>query len=239
MELRAEPWIAARYEILGLLGAGGMGLVYKAQDRRLDRVVALKLGAPRLVESAAACERSMLEARAIAALNHPNIATIFEVGESAGAPVLVLEYLPGGTLRSRIDARTQSAPDIIACGLEIADGLSHAHRHGVVHGDVKPENLMFTDDGRLKITDFGVARFTDERTVAVDQEVAGTVKYLAPECLRGSPADCRTDIYSLGVVLEEMAAASSMPDAFRSLVECVTLRDPDRRPSVSRCDRAP
>ena len=172
-------------------------LVYAEATSRFNNVVdavARNRGEDRrhvLVESAAACERSMLEARAIAALNHPNIATIFEVGESAGAPVLVLEYLPGGTLRSRIDARTQSAPDIIACGLQIAGGLSHAHRHGVVHGDVKPENLMFTEDGRVKITDFGVARFTDERTVAVEQEVAGTVKYLAPECLRGSPADCR------------------------------------------------
>lgn len=229
MEVHVEPWILARHDILDKLGEGGMGVVYKARDKRLDRLVALKFLGPRLVASAEAHDRSMGEARAIAALNHPNIATIYEIGESAGAPVLILEYLPGGTLRSRIDARGLSSGEIVEYGRQIAEALAHAHTHGVVHGDVKPENLMFTEDGRLKITDFGVARFVDQRTVAADRTVSGTLRYMAPECLNGESADCRADIFSLGVVLEEMAAAGAVPETFQSLVACATARDRARR----------
>jgi eukaryotic-like serine/threonine-protein kinase len=203
-----------RHEILEQLGNGGMGVVYKARDAQLDRLVALKIIDTGLQESPQARHRSLDEARAIAALNHPNIATIYEIGESAGVPVLVLEYMPGGTLRARMDARRFSLEEIVEYGVQIADGLAHAHAHGVVHGDVKPENLMFTDEGRLKITDFGVARFQDDRTIAADPTIAGTVKYMAPELLTGAPADGRTDVFSTGVVLEEMAAAQAMPEPF-------------------------
>src|SRR5687767_8537859 len=208
-----------RHDILERLGNGGMGVVYKARDTQLDRLVALKFLGAGLIDSRQARHRCLDEARAVAALNHPNIATIYEIGEDAGAPVLVLEYLPGGTLRARMDARRFSLEEIVEYGVQIADGLAHAHAHGVVHGDVKPENLMFTEEGRLKITDFGVARFQDDRTVAADATVAGTVKYMAPELLTGAPADSRTDIFSAGVVLEEMAAAQPMPVRFHRLVE--------------------
>src|SRR5207244_9035680 len=120
--------------------------VYKARDVRLDRLIALKFLADSLVESAEAHDRAFAEARAIASLNHPNIATIYEFGETANGPVLVLEYLPGGTLRSRMDAQTLSSVDIVEFGLQIADGLAHAHRHEIVHGDVKPENLMVSTE---------------------------------------------------------------------------------------------
>jgi serine/threonine protein kinase len=196
-----------------------MGVVYKARDLRLDRLVALKF--PR--------NRGLGEARAIAALNHPNIATIYEIGDADGAPVLVLEYLAGETLRSRMDAGRISLAEIVGYGLEIAKGLAYAHQHGVVHGDVKPENAMFTGDGRLKITDFGLARSFDERTVTLDGKISGTPRYMAPECFEGRPADCRTDIFSLGVVLEEMAGGRGMPEALRGIIARATARERARR----------
>jgi len=216
--------IFPRHEILEKLGEGAMGVVYKARDTRLDRVVALKLLPPRAADCAEAQGRSVDEARAIAALNHPNIATIYEIGEDGGAPALVLEYLPGGTLRARIEARALSVHEIVDWMVQAAQGLAHAHRHGVIHRDVKPENLMFTEDGRVKITDFGVARFHDQRTRMVEQDVAGTLRYLAPECLQGLPADERVDVFSLGVVVEEMAAAADLSAVFAAVVAGATAR---------------
>lgn len=218
-----------RYEMLGPLGEGGMGVVYKARDKQLDRMVALKFLSAGAVESAPARQRALDEARAIAALNHPNIATIYEIGETTVAPVLVLEYLPGGTLRSRSGAQPLSLAEIVDFGLQIADGLAHAHQHGVVHGDIKTENVMFSEDGRLKITDFGSARLHDDRTVAVDRGIAGTLMYMAPECLHGMPADVVTDVFSLGVVLEELARPQAMSDAFQQIVARATARDRSQR----------
>lgn len=229
MGLQLQNQMRERYDILGPLGEGGMGVVYKARDTQLGRLVALKCLATAVAESPQARDRSLAEARAIAAVNHPNIATIYEIGESDGAPVLVLEYMPGGTLRSRTGARPLSPAEIIEFGLQIADGLAHAHAHGVFHGDVKTENVMFTGDGRLKITDFGLARLQDERTMAGDGRIFGTLAYMAPECLHGWPADSRTDIFSLGVVLEEMARPQAMPEAFHDLVARATARDRSQR----------
>jgi serine/threonine protein kinase len=229
MDIPVGSWVLARYEVLEELGAGAMGVVFRAGDKRLDRLVALKFLAPGLGGFEPAHDRCPDEARAIAALNHPNIATIYEIGESGGAPVLVLEYLAGGTLRSRIETSRPSSGQIVDYGLQVADALAHAHGHGVLHGDVKPENLMFADDGRLKITDFGVARFLDQRTVAADRKIAGTLRYMAPECLHGGPPDVRADIFSLGVVLEEMSTLSAACDTFENVVFCATARDPSRR----------
>lgn len=225
MRFELQDHMRARYEMLGPLGEGGMGVVYKARDKQLDRMVALKFLSAGALESAPARQRALDEARAIAALNHPNIATIYEIGETTVAPVLVLEYLPGGTLRSRTGARPLSLAEIVDFGLQIAEGLAHAHAHGVVHGDIKTENVMFSEDGRLKITDFGSARLHDARTMEVDRSVAGTLMYMAPECLQGTPADVVTDIFSLGVVFEEMARPQAMPDAFQQIVARATARD--------------
>jgi serine/threonine-protein kinase len=216
----------AHYEILEKLGEGGMGVVYRARDTRLARLVALKYVR---AKDAAARNRGFDEARAIAALNHPHIATIYEVTETTNGPVLVLEHLPGQTLRSRLAAGPLSVAEILTYGLQIAEGLAYAHRHGLIHGDVKPENLMFTADGVLKITDFGLARSCHEGTVTLNGEVAGTPKYMAPECFQDWPPDCRTDIFSLGVVLEEMAAGRSMPEAFHRVVGRATARERAQR----------
>jgi CheY-like chemotaxis protein len=213
------------YEVLEPLGEGGMGVFYKARDRQLDRFVALKVLPARLVGSPEARERFFAEARAIAALNHPNIGTIYEIRESDGAPVLVLEYLPGGTLRSRIRARPLAVTEILRYGLQIAEGLKYAHRRGLIHGDVKPENLMFTEDGRLKITDFGLARYDDGRTVTLEGKISGTPKYMAPECLTGCPTDRQTDIFSLGVVLVETAGGQTLPEVFGQVVSHATAVD--------------
>lgn len=220
-------WIARnsildRYEVLEKLGAGGMGVVYRARDTRLGRLVALKFLA---AESLQARNRGFNEARAIAALNHPNIAMIYEIGETKDGPVLVLEYIAGETLRSRLGKGQLGVAEIMQFGLHIAEGLIYAHGHGLVHGDIKPENLMFTEDGRLKITDFGLARTFDERTVTLHGTIAGTPRYMAPECFEGWPADCRTDIFSLGVVLEEMAGGHAMPDGLRNIVARATVRE--------------
>lgn len=224
--LRQNPSMLGRYEILEKLGEGGMGIVYRARDTRLNRVVALKF-----TDSTSPHDRNRGwdEARAIAALNHPNIAAIYEIDESKSAPVLVLEYLPGKTLRSRIAASRLEFGEIVKYGLQIAEALAYAHAHGLVHGDVKPENLLFTEDGRLKITDFGLARSFDERTVTLNGKISGTPKYMAPECFEGWPADCRTDIFSLGVVLEEMAGGRAIPQALWSIVSQATARERAKR----------
>src|ERR1051326_4460050 len=226
MLLDAARQTLAQYEILEKVGEGGMGVVYKARDARLARLVALKFLS---ADSPQARDRALDEARAIAALNHPNIATIYEIRDSGCAPVLVLEYLAGETLRPRIAAGPFSLADIVKYGIQIAEALEYAHEHGLVHGDVKPENLMFTEDGRIKITDFGLSRPCDNRTATVDGKISGTILYMAPECLHGWPADCRTDIFSLGVVLGEMAGEQAMPEAFRSLIARANGRERSKR----------
>jgi CheY-like chemotaxis protein len=228
MRSQSENPTLTRYEDLEKVGEGGMGVVYKARDGRLDRFVALKFLAASRPGSPQACNRALAEARAIAALNHPNIATIYEIDEIGDAPVLVLEFLPGGTLRSSM-AGTISRAQIVVYGLQVAEGLGYAHSHGVIHGDIKPENLLLTEDGRIKITDFGLARFQDGRTLTMNGKISGTLTYLAPECLHGWPADCRTDIFAFGVVLEEMAGAQDMPDGFRKMIERATARDRSQR----------
>jgi serine/threonine protein kinase len=228
-----SPGFISRYEVLEKLGEGGMGVVYKGRDAQLGRFVALKMPPERLVESPQARDDFLREARAIAALNHPHIETIYEICESEGAPVLVLEYMPGGTLYSRMGARTLSMDEIVRYGLEIADGLVYAHRRGLIHGDMKPENLMFAEDGRLKITDFGLARFDDGSTVTLDGKIAGTLKYMAPERFEGRPASRQSDVFSLGVLLHEMAGGQALPEAFEHLVRRATARDRARRyPSI-------
>jgi serine/threonine protein kinase len=226
MRVDAENATLAHYEILEKLGEGGMGVVYRARDKRLSRLVALKYVRAKDTE---ARDRGLDEARAIAALNHPNIATIYEVSEGESGPLLVLEYLPGETLRSHIAARKLTLAEILQYAVQIAEGLAYAHSHGLVHGDVKPENLMFTEDGRLKITDFGLARSFDECTFTLNGQISGTPRYMAPECFAGWPADCRTDIFSLGVVLQEMAKGRAMPDAFHSVVAQAMARERSQR----------
>jgi serine/threonine protein kinase/Tol biopolymer transport system component len=209
------------FEIVELLGTGGMGEVYRARDLRLKREVAIKLLPPVFAASRDRVERFEREARSAAAINHPNICTLYEVGEHESHPFLVMELLEGATLAQRIGHKPLPLDMILNWAIQIAGGLEAAHARRIIHRDIKPANLFITDSGQAKILDFGLAKLAalkaqvagvsaDGSTVAVDVHttqgtVAGTPGYTSPEQARGEEIDARTDLFSLGVVLYEMA----------------------------------
>lgn len=200
----------SHYVILEKLGEGGMGIVFKAQDIKLDRIVALKFLATGLVGAMEEVSRFKQEAKAISSLNHPNIATIHDVEDIDPHKFLVLEYLPRGTLKVKIkelqaSGNTIPVKEIVGYGLQIGEGLAHAHRRGIIHRDVKTENMMFTDEGSLKITDFGLAKFFGTSNLTKSGSVVGTTSYMSPEQLRGEDLDHRSDLFSFGIVLYELA----------------------------------
>jgi Tol biopolymer transport system component len=204
------------YEVAGQIGAGGMGEVYRARDPRLGRDVAIKVLPASFSSDSDRLQRFAQEARAAAALNHPNILAIFDIGEDNGAPYVVSELLEGETLRDRLRSGALSPRKAIEFALQIAHGLAAAHEKGIVHRDLKPENLFITHDNRVKILDFGLAKLTrpeessssgDAPTMQVATDpgvVMGTVGYMSPEQVRGKPADHRSDIFSFGSILYEM-----------------------------------
>jgi len=204
------------YEIQSLLGAGGMGEVYRAHDSRLDRTVAIKVLPASFSADRERLQRFAQEARAAAALNHPNILSIFDIGEEQGAPYVVSELLEGETLRERLRTGALPVRRVIDYATQVARGLAAAHEKGIVHRDLKPENLFLTSDGRVKILDFGLAKLTrpeshdgsgDAPTVQVATEagmVMGTAGYMSPEQVRGKSADHRSDIFAFGAILYEM-----------------------------------
>ena len=204
------------YDIESLLGAGGMGEVYRARDARLNRTVAIKVLPKAFSADADRLQRFTQEARAAAALNHPNILSIFDIGEADGAPYIVSELLEGTTLRELVRNGPLPVRKAIDCALQTARGLAAAHDKGIVHRDLKPENIFVTDDGRVKILDFGLAKLTrpeatseggDTLTAQVNTEpgqVMGTAGYMAPEQVRGKAADSRADIFAFGSILYEM-----------------------------------
>jgi eukaryotic-like serine/threonine-protein kinase len=194
----ADAVIAGRYRLDEVLGRGGMSEVWRAEDLELGRHVALKLLAPD-----ADTARFDREARAVASLAHPNITQLYDYGESDGRPYMVLEYVPGGTLEDRLAERTPLPDDetyAIAAG--IAAGLAHAHARGVVHRDLKPSNVLFDEEGRPKLADFGIARMAvGEGTLTEAGTVLGTAAYISPEQAMGEPATPASDVYSFGVIL--------------------------------------
>jgi Tol biopolymer transport system component len=203
------------YEILSPLGAGGMGEVYRARDARLNRDVAIKILPASFSSDPDRLQRFAQESRAAAALNHPNILSIHDIGEANGAPYVVSELLEGETLRDRLRAGALTSRKALDYAQQIARGLATAHEKGIVHRDLKPENIFITDDGRAKILDFGLAKFTrpeadlsgDDATIQVATEagmVLGTAGYMSPEQVRGKTADSRSDIFSFGAILYEM-----------------------------------
>jgi serine/threonine protein kinase len=205
------------YEIVSPLGAGGMGEVYRARDTRLGREVAVKVVAQRLAGEPDLKARFEREARAVAALSHPNILAIHDVGEEQGVLFAVTELLEGQTLRLWLLGAAPDWRKAAAIGRAVAEGLSAAHAKGIVHRDLKPENLFITRDGRVKVLDFGLARTapsllpgsaSQSPTVVPDTQagvILGTVGYLAPEQARGLPADSRSDVFALGCVVFEVA----------------------------------
>jgi eukaryotic-like serine/threonine-protein kinase len=201
-----------QYRILEPIGAGGMGVVSKGEDTRLGRLVALKFLPENRASDPTAMERFRREARAASALNHPNICTIYDIQDCPTGPFIVMEYIEGPTIAERINGRPLPLEDLAKIGMQVAEGLAAAHAKGIVHRDIKPGNIIVTSSGLVKVLDFGLAKLLNPDsdsvpTFAMTQTgaVTGTVPYMSPEQLRGRDVDSRTDIYSLGVVLYEMA----------------------------------
>ena len=220
------------YEIQSAIGAGGMGEVYRARDTRLGRDVALKVLPESFVRESDRLHRFEQEARAVAALNHPNILAVFDVGESNGSPYLVSELLEGESLRGILDRGVLPARKAADYSVQIAQGLAAAHEKGIVHRDLKPENVFVTRDGRVKVLDFGLAKLAHKASAAASDGltltsshtaagvVMGTASYMAPEQVRGEPADARTDIFAFGAVLYEMISGQR---AFRRETPAETM----------------
>jgi len=232
-----EPGTGERYQLLEKLGGGGMGVVYKGRDRESGRLVALKFLSESLAEDPVIRRRFHREARAAAALEHPNIGVIHGVEDQDGRLFLVMPFYGGGTLKARIAAGPLPIADAVSCAIQIAEGLGLAHGWGIIHRDIKPANLVFADDGTLKILDFGIAKVGGEKLTRTGL-VLGTLAYMSPEQATGGTVDHRTDLWALGVVLYEMLAgrppfsAPSIEQLFRAVRGGVTPLVRDTRPEV-------
>src|SRR5216684_3465315 len=233
----------SRYRILEKLGAGGMGEVYLAEDTRLGRKVALKLLAEELTQNRDRLSRFDQEAYAASALNHPNIITIYEMGDEGGRHFIATEFIDGVTLKKHLSSAPMDFPEVLHIAIQVAGALEEAHAAGIIHRDIKPENIMIRRNGHVKVLDFGLAKLTESQfsgeeadgeavTRALVQTdagvVMGTSQYMSPEQARGKQVDVRTDIWSLGVVLYEMAAgrAPFFGDTKTDVIVAIAKTDP-------------
>ena len=193
-----------QYRILEKLGEGGMGVVYKAEDVKLKRLVALKFLPHHVTASEEERARFLQEAQAIATLNHANVCTIFGIEEHDGNQFIEMEYVDGQTLRATIEASPPSVTKAIEYAIQIGEALQEAHAKGIVHRDVKAENIMLNSRGQIKVMDFGLAKLRGALKLTRTSSTIGTLAYMAPEQIRGEEVDARSDIFSFGVVLYEM-----------------------------------
>ncbi len=194
----------SHYKVLSEVGRGGMGVVYKAEDTKLRRTVALKFLRADAIEDAEAKERFLREAQAAAGLDHPNICTVDEIDEAEGETFLAMAYVEGRTVKDKISDRPLKLDEVIDIATQTAEGLKAAHNRGVVHRDIKPANLMLTEEGQVKIMDFGLAQLAEQSRLTKTATILGTPAYMSPEQTRRKPTDRRTDVWSLGVVIYEM-----------------------------------
>lgn len=220
----------SHYTILEKLGSGGMGVVYRAEDTRLKRIVALKFLPPDLTSDTDSKKRFIREARAASALDHPNICTIHDIGETPeGQLFICMALYEGETLKNIIDRNQISVEQVLDIGIKIARGLAKAHGQQIVHRDIKPANIIVTNDGEVKVLDFGLAKLTGTTRVTKTGSSLGTVAYMSPEQTRGEPLDARTDIFSLGVVLYELLAGRHpfASDNDAAMVYSILNKDPE------------
>src|SRR5437868_2888656 len=230
----------SRYRILEQIGAGGMGVVYRARDEQLERDVAVKVLAPGMLADAGARRRFRKEALSLARVNFPGIATIHEFGSEGDLDFLVTEYIPGTTLDAKLRGTRLPQQEVVQLGIQLAQGLAAAHQHGIVHRDLKPGNLRITPDGRLNILDFGLGQFAQHvsaleqtATLTKSAELTGTLPYMAPEQLKGGAADPRSDLWAAGAVLFEMATGRrAFPESNSALLINSILNEPPAVPSA-------
>jgi serine/threonine protein kinase len=231
-----------RYEIRSQLGEGGMGEVYLAEDVQLGRQVAVKFLPSALMADEQANKRLIQEARAAATLDHPNICAVYEVGDAEGRSFIVMQYLDGKTLDSRILNKSLPVKESLAIAIEVADALETAHARGIIHRDIKPSNIMITSRGQAKVMDFGLARLVDgaseseaktQSLLTTPGTILGTVPYMSPEQVKGEKVDVRTDIFSFGVVLYEMLTGHQ-PFTSRSTAETISAILNEEPPTLSR-----
>ncbi len=202
--LQKGSTLAGRYNIIEELGRGGMGVVYKAEDTKLKRSVALKFLPPELTHIPEVKERFVREAQAAAALDHPNICTVYEFDEADETTFISMAYIEGQSLRNKIESGPLELDEALTIATQVSEGLQEAHKKGVIHRDIKSVNIMVTEKGQAKIMDFGLARMTGTTMLTKEGAAMGTIAYMSPEQTRGEEVDLRTDIWSLGVVLYEM-----------------------------------
>src|SRR5271168_307141 len=234
----------SHYRILEKLGSGGMGVVYKAQDTRLDRAVALKFLPDNLLHDPLALQRFRREVHAASALNHAGICTIYEADEENGRPFIVMEFIDGETLGAYIHGKPLAIEQILTLGIQIADALSVAHAEGIVHRDIKPANIYVTKRGQAKVLDFGLAKLALKSGVVGEEYdpssssareaasivgvISGTPSYMSPEQIRGDDLDARTDVFSLGLLLYEMATGKQAfsGNTGGAVIEAILMRAP-------------
>src|SRR5712692_2707663 len=225
-----QSTVAGRYQVAGRIASGGMGEVYRAHDAVLAREVAIKVLHPQFAHDRGFVERFRREARAAAILNHPNIVGVYDWGSTDGTYFMVMEYVSGSNLRSMLAEHGRLDPaQVVDVTTQVLAALGHAHGHGIVHRDVKPENILVTREGVVKVADFGLARAFAEASISqAEGTVTGTVQYLAPEQIQGEPADPRTDLYALGVVMFEsltgrppFSGETSVATAYKHLTDRV------------------
>ena len=197
--------LSKRYEILGEIGAGGMAHVYKAKDYKLRRMVALKVLKHEYYQDEAVLSKFKKEALAAGGLTHPNIVAVYDLGQEFNIDYIVMEYVDGLTLKEYIRRRdVMGSEEVLKISIKIAEALKAAHANGIVHRDIKPQNIMVTQQGDVKVTDFGIAKAATSSTITQQGEALGSVHYFSPEQARGSFVDARSDLYSLGITMYEM-----------------------------------